>query len=185
MLFRSLTTTTGIVGIIIAAVAAIIGVVDALSNSIDGWQKKLEDSNAKAQEQIQTNENLLESLRSIDTEYEKNIAQADNAATSSQNLLDRIIELQAGIQNGTIATEDQAAAQREISQVTTQLNSDVENLGLKYDETTNSLNMSTDAVEKAIDKQKEYQQAIAGMEQAVRLAEMQQDAVRRIRFWCL
>lgn len=173
---KTLTTTTGIVGIIIAAVAAIIGVVDALSNSIDGWQKKLEDSNAKAQEQIQTNESLLESLRSIDTEYEKNIAQADNAATSSQNLLDRIIELQAGIQNGTIATEDQAAAQREISQVTTQLNSDVENLGLKYDETTNSLNMSTDAVEKAIDKQKEYQQAIAGMEQAVRLAEMQQDA---------
>lgn len=167
---------TTVIGAVVAGVTALLAVIDALSNRVDGWQKKLEESNAKAEDQIQTNESLLESLRSIDTEYEKNIAQADNAATSSQNLLDRITELQAGIKSGTTAVEDQTAAQREISRITTQLNSDVENLGLKYDETTNSLNMSADAVEKAIDKQKEYQKAIAGMEQAVRLAEMQQDA---------
>ena len=163
------------IGIIISAVVALIGVIDGLSNSIDGWQKKLEESNAKAQEQIQTNESLLDSLREIDTEYEKNIGQTESAAESSRNLLNRITELQAGIQNGTIAVEDQAAAQREISQITTQLNSDVENLGLEYNAVTNSLNMTTDAVEAAIEKQKEYQQAIAGMEQAVRLAEAQQD----------
>ena len=133
----------------------------------------MEESNAKAEDQIQTNESLLESLRSIDTEYEKSIVQTDNAAVASQNLLKRISELQAGIQNGTIAAEGQAAAQREISQITTKLNADVENLGLEYNETTNSLNMSTDAVKKAIDKQKEYQQAIAKMKHASGMYEKQ------------
>ena len=170
---QTATTAMGAVGIIISAVIALIGVIDGLSNSIDGWQKKLEESNAKAEDQIQANENLLESLRKMDTEYEKSIAQADNAAASNQNLLSRITELQAGIRDGTIATKDQTAAQREISRITTQLNTDVENLGLEYDATTNSLNMSTDAVEKAISKQKEYRQAIAKAEHASGMYEKQ------------
>lgn len=170
--FQTMSMST-MIGIIISAVVALIGVIDGLSNSIDGWQKKLEESNAKAQEQIQTNESLLDSLREIDTEYEKNIGQTESAAESSRNLLNRITELQAGIQNGTIAVEDQAAAQREISQITTQLNSDVENLGLEYNAVTNSLNMTTDAVEAAIEKQKEYQQAIAKMEHASNMYEKQ------------
>lgn len=170
--FQTMSMST-MIGIIISAVVALIGVIDGLSNSIDGWQKKLEESNAKAQEQIQTNESLLDGLREIDTEYEKNIGQTESAAESSRNLLNRITELQAGIQNGTIAAENQAAAQREISQITTQLNSDVENLGLEYNAVTNSLNMTTNAVEAAIEKQKEYQQAIAKMEHASNMYEKQ------------
>lgn len=159
-------STGSIIGIVITAVVALIGVIDGLSNKIDGFQKKYEDLHNTIEDQISANNSLLESLKTVDAEYEKSLGHIENVENANTELINRIEELRTSIASGTISDREKEAAQRELIQCTNELNDSVSGLGLEYDAMTNSLNMSIDSVRDAIEMQSEYAEAAAKLEHA-------------------
>jgi len=172
----ALTTTIGTAQIAIAAVVMLIGVIDSVSNSLDGYQKAMADTRAAEEDQIAANEAVLNSIKATNAEYEKSIAATEETGKANQNLISRLLELSDGMKNGTIAADDQAGAQREMMQITGQLNSGIDGLNLQIDTATGTLNMNADALREAASRQEDYNKAVAGLEHANKVYEQVLDA---------
>lgn len=102
----------------------------------------------------QAAESLTETLESQATAYSDVVAANAEAATSTQALANSVIELASSAQSSAL---DHEALLDTISQ----LNEAVPNLGLAYDETTGSLNMSTDAILQQVEAQNSLNEAQA------------------------
>lgn len=157
----TLTTTTGVVGLILAALAAAIGIVDALSNRVTGLTDDIKASTEAANEQHTANQSLIDSLKQVDAEHEKAITAATLDADANRVLTERLYELQGVIQSGAASSGELAAAQREMAEISSKLNTNVAGLGLEIDSATGSINMNRDALLKAISAQEEYNKAVS------------------------
>lgn len=160
------TLNTTIIGAVIAGVVAMIGVIDALSNRIDGYQKQFAESIEQAENQIAANDRLLSSMSSLNEEYRQADALAITAAENNRNLVDRLFELQSIIQDTGSSAGATAAAQQEMNGITNTLNSSVKGLGLEVNSTNGEINQNHDALIRAINAQEEYNRAVAGLDYA-------------------
>ena len=151
---------------VIAGVVALMAVTDALSNRVDGYQKAFAESVEAAESQSQANQQLIESMNALDDEYKRAEAQAITTAEANRGLVDRLVELQGVLRGGAASAGETAAAEREMAQITNDLNSSVAGLGLEVDAATGSFNMNEDAIRAAIDAQEAYNKAISKLEYA-------------------
>ncbi len=152
-----------IAGAVIAGVVALMAVMDALSNRVTEYNDIVSDGVAAAEDQHQANQSLIESMQGIRSEYENETAMAEQTAIASRNLTDELAKMQEQYKNSADGSNEQAEAQIRMKQITNELNGSISGLGLAFDETTGSVNMSNDAINDAIDRQERYNKAVAGL----------------------
>lgn len=126
-----------------ALTAALVGVTKALSK-LDTKADKMYETQQKA---VDSSKELVESLDSTKKAYEDNEADADASAKANKELADNIADLSS---KENKSAQDKAALKAYVDS----LNSSMEGLNLQYDEETDSLSMSTEAI---MDKVKAYE----------------------------
>lgn len=127
------------IGLVIAAITTAITVITAIIKVLQKFGI-LENTAAKeAKEFKESVEDLTDSVQENRDAMEDNTTSAQNQSSTVNELCSNIVEL--------ANQENKSAADTSLLQTyIEQLNNSVDDLGLAYDETTDSLNMATDAL---------------------------------------
>lgn len=137
-------STGGIIGLVIAGIAALALALASMTDSFLNSRTEgdgLYDTIKKIKEE---NEKLAEQIEATSTTYEESSKNAEVEAETAGVLMSKLEEL--------MAVENKSAGQKEqIKAIVDQLNEIVPDLALAYDEERDSLNMTSDEVQRYID----------------------------------
>ena len=136
------------IGMVITGVTVLVGLIGGLTAVFSNSKTPMQEHLDALGEINKETEELIESQESASKSYEESKTEIEDNSVAAKRLVDRLKELQS-------ASEKDAATKMETAEIVSQLNELVPDLGLAYDETTDSINMSTDAIYSYIDASKE------------------------------
>lgn len=143
--------TANPIGTIITLVTGFITVITSLATAFGGLSEEEKKAQEEQEAYKQEVEETVSESQKLHGEIKNNADASDRAAQKTSDLAEEIISLQAKIEQETKAGRDSSAMRDELAAKTSELDAQVENLGLTYDKETNSLNMSADAIRDRID----------------------------------
>ena len=166
VLNAALTLLTGPVGWVIAGITALVAGVIA---AVKWFTRETEAAKAMKQETealTQTNDALVDSLDNSKKFYEDNEKSIEAGAGAAKALADKVDKLS--------KVENKSAAQKkELRAYVDMLNDSSEGLNLTYDEQTDALSMTTDAIYAQIDAMEEQAKVQAAKERMVEILKEQ------------
>lgn len=144
----------GPIGLVVAGCAALVGILSSVVTGLhDAWLEASpfteELNNMKT-----ANDDLKTAIDNAKTAYDNEVESSEASAGAAQVLYDKILEL-------TGAYDGSAESQETIKTLVGELNELVPDLGLAWDETTNSLNLNTQEVYNQINAMKAQAQVAA------------------------
>lgn len=154
---KSLLLAMGPIGWVIGGVGALAGGLYALVKRFNGGTKAGKEFEKQTSQLSKATDKAVDSTQSNAEAHKENVSQINASAGASQNLARNIQEL-ADKENKSASEKAYLKAQIE------QLNGSVDGLNLSYDEQTDSLNMTADAMESYIESFKKQAEASAYQE---------------------
>lgn len=144
----------GPIGLVVAGCAALVGILSSVVSGLhDAWLEASpfteELNNLKT-----ANDDLKTAIDNAKAAYDSEVESSEASAGAAQVLYDKILEL-------TGAYDGSAESQKTIKALIGELNELVPDLGLAWDETTNSLNLNTQEVYNQINAMKAQAQVAA------------------------
>lgn len=157
-----------------AAFSVLAGVIAVVTVAIKNQEAKWADYIQKAEEATNAAQRINDRVQEIRTTFEDATAGINSNADAAHKLVARLKELE--------SVEKKTNAQKkEMSAIVLQLNQLVPGLNASYDEMTDSLNMSTDAMAAFIEKAKEQAQIEAATQAYTDALVEQSNALRVLR----
>ncbi|MGG5338110.1 hypothetical protein IGJ48_000784 [Enterococcus pernyi] len=153
----ALKVAMGPIGWVTLAVGALAGGIYALVKRFNGGTEAGKEFEKQTSQLSKATDKALDSTQSNAEAHKDNVSQINASAGASQNLARNIQEL-ADKENKSTSEKAYLKAQIE------QLNGSVDGLNLSYDEQTDSLNMTADAMESYIESFKKQAEASAYQE---------------------
>lgn len=154
------------IGAATIAIELLIGSYKLLSNWIKESNKNTNESYLATIELSNKQKELAESIKENSKARKESIREAETEGGAIELLLNRLIKLE--------QIENKTNTQKTImKQTISELNELIPNLALKYDEETDSLNQSVEAIKNKIIAQKELIKAQAAQEQLTEIAKEQ------------
>lgn len=160
--------------LVVAAIGLLVGVVAGLNAIIEKQNEKWADFIAQAEETQAAAQKIRESIGNIRTVFEETTNKISSNADAAQKLVARLKELES-------ITKKTAAQKREMHSIVYQLNQLVPGLNASYDEMTDSLNMSTEAMAAFIETAREQAQLDAATQAYTEALVEQSNALRVLR----
>lgn len=154
---KSLLLAMGPIGWVIGGVGALAGGLYALVKRFNGGTEAGKEFEKQTSQLSKATDKAVDSTQSNAEAHKENVSQINASAGASQNLARNIQEL-ADKENKSASEKAYLKAQIE------QLNGSVDGLNLSYDEQTDSLNMTADAMESYIESFKKQAEASAYQE---------------------
>ena len=136
------------VGVFIASVAALVVGLGLLVNWVNRETKEQKALKESTKEVIESNKALLDTLAESEKAYEENVRGILSNADASETMANKIFELSA-------AENKSAADKKRLLTMVEALNDAMPELNLQYDEQTDALNLSKEAIYAQIEAQKE------------------------------
>lgn len=161
------------IGAIITAVTALVGIIGALNSIFGKSSEEIHKYTKRTEELTEATDDVVASVDSSSEAYKDNVANVKDSAEASKKLVQRLKELES-------QTNKDAAAKQEMASIVSQLNDTMPELGLAYDEVTDSLNMSTDAIYDNIEAVKEQTLLESSIERQKELWIEQEEIQRQI-----
>ena len=166
--------TANPIGLIIAAVVALVAVIVGLIAWLGKGSAAYEEQKKELEDLTEAHEEYEAQLEEDQSAAKQAIAKTKGQAEANSRLVDSLRTL--------IDTNDEAGSNNEaIAQTVDQLNAAVEGLGLTYDETTGALSANIDELEKYVDAQGQLSVIQAQEEEYNRLLGEQLDLQAKIR----
>lgn len=154
---KSLLLAMGPIGWVIGGVGALAGGLYTLVKRFNGGTEAGKEFEKQTSQLSKATDKAVDSTQSNAEAHKENVSQINASAGASQNLARNIQEL-ADKENKSASEKAYLKAQIE------QLNGSVDGLNLSYDEQTDSLNMTADAMESYIESFKKQAEASAYQE---------------------
>ena len=161
------------IGAVITAVTALVAVIGALGSVFSKSREELRKYQNQAEETAEAVDNLNSSMETTGETYKDNVNGIKDTSEASKKLVQRLKELES-------QTDKDTAAKTEMAGIVDLLNETMPELGLSYDEVTDSLNMSTDAIYDNIDAQTEMALLEKAQERRVELLMEEEEIQRQI-----
>lgn len=140
-------TTFGPIGMVIAAGAALIGVLAGFVTAAEDAYFAASPFTEELNNLKTANDDLKDSIDGAKAAYDESVTSAEANAGAAGALYDKILEL-------TGAYDGSVESQETIKALVEELNELVPDLGLAWDETTNSLNLNTEEIYNQINAMK-------------------------------
>ena len=151
-------------GLVISTVSVLVSGLGLLVNKIKESNKVTDENLIKSQKIKKEYQNLNKEIKENTKSRRENMQSARDEASNADFLYERLMNLN-DIQGKTNAQKD------EMVRLVSELNELIPELNLKYDEETDKLNMSTEAIKKNIDAQKDLALAKAAQKNLNSIAE--------------
>lgn len=151
-------------GLVVSVVSMLAGGLGLLVNVIKDSNKVTDENLIKSQKLKEEYQNLNKEIKENTKNRKENMQSANDEASNADFLYERLMNLN-DVQNKTNAQKD------EMVRLVGELNELIPELNLKYDEETDKLNMSTEAIKENIDAQKDLVLAKASQENLNSIAE--------------
>lgn len=161
------------IGAIITAATALVGIIGTLTSIFGKNSEEMHKYTKRAEELTEATDDVVASVDSSSEAYKDNVSNVKDSAEASKKLVQRLKELES-------QTNKDAAAKTEMREIVADLNELMPNLGLAYDEVTDSLNMSTDAIYDNIEAVKEQALLESSIERYSELIMEQEEIQRQI-----
>lgn len=161
------------IGAIITAATALVGIIGTLTSIFGKNSEEMHKYTKRAEELTEATDDVVASVDSSSEAYKDNVSNVKDSAEASKKLVQRLKELES-------QTNKDAAAKTEMREIVADLNELMPNLGLAYDEVTDSLNMSTDAIYDNIEAVKEQALLESSLERYSELIMEQEEIQRQI-----
>ena len=128
---------------------------------------------SKTQNVLTSTNELCKSVDNLNKEYDNNLSSIKSQTSENQRLSDEIYTL-AGNENLSVEQKEKLKAMID------QLNHNIPTLNAKFDESTNSINLTKDATDELIKKQDEYNRYIAASDLKTDLYKQQLEIEQQI-----
>ena len=161
------------IGAIITAATALVGIIGTLTSIFGKNSEEMHKYTKRAEELTEATDDVVASVDSSSEAYKDNVSNVKDSAEASKKLVQQLKELES-------QTNKDAAAKQEMASIVSKLNDTMPELGLAYDEVTDSLNMSTDSIYDNIDAWKEQALLESSIERYTELIAEQEEIQRQI-----
>lgn len=164
---------TGGVGIAIAAIGVLVTGTIALVKWFNRATEDGERLGAETEALSESTESMNSALEDSSRQYERNLENIESSAAANKDLADRITELS--------EKENKSAADKEmLGAYVEQLNGQVQDLNLAYDEEADMMNLSSEQIGKRLDLMKEQEAGTAAQERLLEIAKEQSEVEQQL-----
>ncbi|WP_161877860.1 tape measure protein [Alkalibacterium sp. MB6] len=169
----AITFLTGPIGLVVGGIALLTAGAITLVKWLNRSTAEGERLASETEEMAEATNSMNDALDDSSKQYEKNVSRIESTADANRDLADRITEL-------SDKEHKSAADKKLLSEYVEQLNGQITDLNLSYDEEADMMSLSSEQIAKRLELMKEQEAGTAAQERLLEIAKEQSEVEQQL-----